>query len=921
MPIQADPDGTLDIENATLRSRGIVALTNMVAGNDVVRSGGPALEVYGDPGPRLELVSNTAATDGTATFTRLESNVGVFSIQSGTDGATNGPITFGGFANERMRIDADGNVGVGTNAPVGVNGGKCLEGSSSTGFEYIATRDDTAADADDFVGAYLFKNADTDGNAPHYAGVSAKISGTNGPMNLSFFANRDNYESDTPDMIIKSNGNVGIGTTNPTTKFTLYGNSTPDEGGLLMKVVDDVNLDNGFTGIGLGGYATGITQVAKSAIIHERNAFYGRGNLMFCNSDDGDVTDVSNTHARMTITSTGDVGIGTTDPAEKLDVQGSALITGLTYGIKSTGTLGSDRTEDWYRLLIGGIRSGNSAIRTKCKLQLLASGLHQTLTFDFNHMISLSETSGNSFNLLGNDHYVSRAGVIKLRLADAGSNQIALDMYINHDIVSLGRDWTITLYTEGGSLISEASPFLQKITAAPSTSIEISTDTTIFGIVGSTTSETLVMHENGNVGIGETNPASKLQVRPTHTTYSNPDATSGLYVYNKLNSDADINHSIVALRTGGSSGGDPFISFDIASEHGWVFGIDNSAGTQLRFSSSWSNFGSTRGYISATSTVDEIDFTGQHRSFIDTLAHTDYLKYEGLIVSANKNQYFDIQEEVVTGVQAIKINESLPLVSISNVAYDKCCFGVISGSEDTNDREYSQGSFVSVMKKQEGDIRAHINSVGEGAIWVVNTNGSLESGDYITTSNVMGYGQKQDSEFLANYTVAKITMDCDFEPVTQPVRRIIRELKDVTYWVKYTYEDITEEEYIRIKNLGRRVRIIESGTEISQEEYENHLKKEGYTLTESNTFVRNETSYQRVFSDKEKKPTPGFNIEIRNELVNVLDEHGQIQWEDDPSGATEKAYKIRYLDADGNITDEANHVYKAAFVGCTYHCG
>ena len=96
MPIQAEPDGTLDIENATLRSRGIVALTNMVAGNDVVRSDGPALEVYGDPGPRLELVSNTAATDGTATFTRLESNVGVFSIQSGTDASTNGPITFGG---------------------------------------------------------------------------------------------------------------------------------------------------------------------------------------------------------------------------------------------------------------------------------------------------------------------------------------------------------------------------------------------------------------------------------------------------------------------------------------------------------------------------------------------------------------------------------------------------------------------------------------------------------------------------------------------------------------------------------------------------------------------------------------------------------------------------------------------------------
>ena len=62
-------------------------------------------------------------------------------------------------------------------------------------------------------------------------------------------------------------------------------------------------------------------------------------------------------------------------------------------------------------------------------------------------------------------------------------------------------------------------------------------------------------------------------------------------------------------------------------------------------------------------------------------------------------------------------------------------------------------------------------------------------------------------------------------------------------------------------------------------------------------------------------------IKKDEEGENILDEYGQIQWEDDPSGATEKAYKIRYLDADGNITDEASTVHKAAFVGCTYHCG
>jgi hypothetical protein len=121
MPIDASPAGTLDIENATLRSREIVALTNMVAGNDVVRSGGPALEVYGDPShggneATLQLVSNTANTISTS-FTSLTSNAGVFSVKTGTDASDNGTITFGGFQNERLRITSDGKVGVGTDDP------------------------------------------------------------------------------------------------------------------------------------------------------------------------------------------------------------------------------------------------------------------------------------------------------------------------------------------------------------------------------------------------------------------------------------------------------------------------------------------------------------------------------------------------------------------------------------------------------------------------------------------------------------------------------------------------------------------------------------------------------------------------------------------------------------------------------------
>ena len=226
------------------------------------------------------------------------------------------------------------------------------------------------------------------------------------------------------------------------------------------------------------------------------------------------------------------------------------------------------------------------------------------------------------------------------------------------------------------------------------------------------------------------------------------------------------------------------------------------------------------------------DFTGQHRCFLRGIPREQIKDKIGLIVSSDKNKYTMISGDIVTGQNAIDISESIPDVSISQKAHDKACFGVISDVEDPEKREDLYGVFGTPFPKEKGDDRVYINSVGEGAIWVANTNGSLEAGDYITTSNVAGYGQKQDSAGLMNYTVAKITMDCDFNPATQPIQVI-------------------------------------------------------------------------------RKDDNGDN---------VLDEYGQIQWEDHPT-ETEKAYKLRYLTVDGTQTDEANAVHTAAFVGCTYHCG
>jgi hypothetical protein len=293
-----------------------------------------------------------------------------------------------------------------------------------------------------------------------------------------------------------------------------------------------------------------------------------------------------------------------------------------------------------------------------------------------------------------------------------------------------------------------------------------------------------------------------------------------------------------------------------------------------------------------------LNFTGQHRTFVKDTPTNQLVDKEGLIVSADQNEFVKMSGGVVCGNEAITVNESLPLVSLATKANDKKCFGVLSTTEDPETRKEVHGNFVSNMQKEEGDTRVYVNSVGEGAIWVTNINGILESGDYITTSNVAGYGMKQNDDILHNYTVAKILMDCDFNPVTQPKRIIKKEPKMVDYWIQYGDVKITEEEYHTLPDSRRKI-----------------VKDVHHRIDQMEVV-------------KEDPETDGFVYEQREDTVNVLDEHGQFQWED--SGETEKAYKVRYLLPDGTQISEEEYttrasmdekVYIAAFVGCTYHCG
>ena len=168
------------------------------------------------------------------------------------------------------------------------------------------------------------------------------------------------------------------------------------------------------------------------------------------------------------------------------------------------------------------------------------------------------------------------------------------------------------------------------------------------------------------------------------------------------------------------------------------------------------------------------NFTGQHNvSPADSQLVENLEDNIGLIVVANGTfKRYDERPSVdawVTGKEAITIAEALPIVELATVPNDKRAFGVISNRPneylvDTETGEYEEDQ--DGVAKGFGNIQqeqVRINSIGEGAIWVCDVSGNLENGDYITTCEIPGLGMKQNDDLLHNYTVAKITQDCDFK--------------------------------------------------------------------------------------------------------------------------------------------------------------
>jgi hypothetical protein len=253
----------------------------------------------------------------------------------------------------------------------------------------------------------------------------------------------------------------------------------------------------------------------------------------------------------------------------------------------------------------------------------------------------------------------------------------------------------------------------------------------------------------------------------------------------------------------------------------------------------------------------------RHRIKVPSALYSNISQYTGMIVSKS------------------------PTISLSNISNDKSYFGIITDKPlDTNDSEIL------------------VQSSGEAHVWITDVNGPLEAGDFVVTSNIAGYGLKQDDDIVHSYTVAKTTIPCDFNPQQVPVKRIIQQSGNVSYWTYNYLEATVKSEYDLMREHEREFKIIKQYSHpdglITEDEFNNLSEDDKLSYEEITT----DMYYFKKTKEFTKNPNDDkFTHEVRQELVNVLDENGQVTWED--TGETEPEYIV--ID---------HGTYKSALVPC-----
>jgi hypothetical protein len=111
----------------------------------------------------------------------------------------------------------------------------------------------------------------------------------------------------------------------------------------------------------------------------------------------------------------------------------------------------------------------------------------------------------------------------------------------------------------------------------------------------------------------------------------------------------------------------------------------------------------------------------------------------------------------------ISFSSTLPTVQLSDTPDDSKVLGVLISESPLIEEHWY------IDELNERDRFGIVNALGDGRVWVTDINGDIEAGDYITTSLVAGYGQKQNDDLLHSYTLGKAIGSVNWSELTTTV--------------------------------------------------------------------------------------------------------------------------------------------------------
>jgi hypothetical protein len=381
------------------------------------------------------------ATKGTATIGIGRSSDGVVTFWTAAAGA--------GAPVERLRITAAGNVGIGTTNPTVplqiVKDNATISMTNTTAFAvdtgsrlFLGGKYDTAGTTSPFAWIVGAKENATDGNQAGYLSITTVENGGG-------FAER---------MRVTSAGNVGIGTTNPSTPLEI---AHSNGNAFIVRTNDSTAANN--AGFILANVASATPSSRRSIFIMDANGangsgvdytyfdVYGNGVTSIVNAkSDGILAFGTAASERMRITSTGNVGIGTTAPSAKLHVSDTTNPVNAIFNTRSNGGYltfqenGTTRAYlQWgvtplggssgnYLLFTNDENGGNIALQTRT-----SGGVYNSsaLVIDSNGNVGIGTTSPSSKLTVQSGINTSSATVISLLQTTTGAEKAAAGLGIS----------------------------------------------------------------------------------------------------------------------------------------------------------------------------------------------------------------------------------------------------------------------------------------------------------------------------------------------------------------------------------------------------------------------------------------------------------------------------------------------------------